>query len=166
MKTILFVCTANIARSPMAEALFNKKIDDMGLHEKYQAISAGNWARYGIPAPPDGQQVMKDRGLDTSTHLSQPVTLEMMESVDVVLTMEAGHKEALRVEFPWSENKVFMISEMVDSETGIDDPFTLGLERFEETAQELDDILEHGMAKILELASDSDDEKDTTKIED
>ena len=156
MKTVLFVCTANIARSPMVEALFNKKIHDMGLEGQYQAKSAGTWTMDGIPAPPDGQQVMRDRGLDTSTHLSRAINREIIENADLILTMEAGHKEALQIEFPSYRIMIFLLSEMVDSEMDIDDPYKRGLEKFEETAQELEYILENGIDKILQIASRGD----------
>ena len=154
MKTVLFVCTANIARSPMAEVLFNKIADKKGFGGQFQARSAGTWARNGIPAPPHGQQVMSNRGLDTSNHLSREITESMISTASLVLTMEAGHKEALQVEFPAHREKVFMLSEMVGEEMDIDDPYFMGIEKYEETANELGNILDGGMIKILKLAGE------------
>jgi protein-tyrosine phosphatase len=151
MKTVLFVCTANIARSPIAEAIFNNIIQRMGFDGEFQAKSAGAWARDGIPAPEDGQKVMEVRGLDTSHHVSRFLTESILEQADLVLTMEAGHKEALQIEFPSHSAKIFMLSEMVDAEFDIDDPFMMGLERYETTAQELEKILEDGKEKIFKI---------------
>jgi len=153
MQKVLFVCTA---RSPIAEALFNHIIQRMGLDGQYQAQSAGTWARGGFPAPPDGQQVMRERGLNTSAHLSRSVTESMLDEAGLVLTMEAGHKEALQVEFPNHSHKIFMLSEMVDAFTDIDDPYMMGLERYKETALEIEGILESGIKVILKLLESAD----------
>lgn len=152
MRIILFVCTANIARSPMAQALFNKIMLDMGLDNEYQAASAGTWTVDGIPAPPDGQLVMRERGLDTSMHRSRRITNRIVENADLILTMEAGHKEALQIEFPEKRNKTFMISEMIGSQYDIRDPYKRGLDEFELTAQELTRILDQGIDRIVKLA--------------
>jgi len=153
MRTILFVCTANIARSPIAQALFNKMMQNMGLDNQYRAASAGTWTVDGIPAPPDGQRVMRNRGLDTSMHRSREISSRIVENADLILTMEAGHKEALQIEFPEKHSRTFLITEMVGSQNDIRDPYKRGLDEFERTAQELNIILDQGINTILELAS-------------
>jgi len=153
MKKVLFVCTANIARSPMAEALFNQLVEEMGLDDQYQASSAGTWAMDGNPAPLDGQRVMQERGLDTSAHRSRVITREMLEGADLILTMEAGHKEALEIEFPEHRGKIFMLSEMVDSKADIDDPYSRGYDEFKQAAQEIEDVLRRGLPRIHQLAA-------------
>jgi protein-tyrosine-phosphatase len=155
MKTILFVCTANIARSPMAEALFNQKMKAMGLSDQYRAESAGTWAVDGIPAPEDGQQVMRDRGLDTAPHRSRLVTRDMIKSTALVLTMEAGHKEALQIEFRDHRDKILLLTELVGPPYDISDPYRQGREKFDKTASELDHLLDAGIDRILELTDGS-----------
>lgn len=153
MKTILFVCTANIARSPMAEALFNQMVKEKGLDDQYRAESAGTWGLDGFPAEEDGQLVMWERGLDTSSHRSRVVTEEIAKNADLILAMEAGHVEALKIEFWSKEDSIYLLSEMAGSAHDIRDPHRRGKARFEATAQELEGILENGIEKILELAS-------------
>jgi protein-tyrosine phosphatase len=65
---------------------------------------------------------MKTMGLDTSGHRSRRVTGEMMADFDLILTMEAGHKEALLVEFPELAGRIYMLSEMVGDRRDIADP--------------------------------------------
>jgi protein-tyrosine-phosphatase len=155
MKTILFVCTANIARSPMAEALFNQMVREQGLENQYRAESAATWGLDDMPAAYDGQQVMLERGLDTSTHRSRVITLEIVEKADLILAMEMGHVEALKFEFQFKEDKIHFLSEMAGPAYDIEDPYRRGIESFKAAAQELSLILEVGIEKILELASEN-----------
>ncbi len=153
MKTILFVCTANIARSPMAEALFNEKLKALKLVDRYRACSAGTWARNGRPAAQFGQRVMWARGLDIRHHRSRLITSEMVADVDLILTMEIGQKEALRFEFPEKKDKIFTLAELTGHAYDIPDPFGQGQQAFETTARELEELINKGMEKIIALAS-------------
>lgn len=156
MKKILIVCTANIARSPMAEALLNKKIEERKLSDHYHAESAGTWAVNGIPAPEDGQRVMQSFDLDTSSHSSREINEEIMNAADLVLTMESGHKEALQVEYPQYRDKIWLLSEVVGPPYDIPDPYMQGYQEYLEIAEELDRILDRGIDKIINLADESD----------
>jgi protein-tyrosine phosphatase len=152
MKNILFVCTANIARSPMAAALFNHLMGQKGLADRYRAESAGTWGHDGMPAALDGIRVMAEYGLDISQHRSRVVTWEIMMAADLILTMESGHAEALRFEFRKMSHRVYQLTAMVGWPYDIDDPFGQGISRFRVTAQELAEILEGGCERIMRLA--------------
>ena len=90
--------------------------------------------------------------VDSSGHRSRRVTGEMMADFDLILTMEAGHKEALLVEFPEIAGRIFMLSEMVGEMRDIADPIGGPLQDYEETAQELDHLLSQGFRRIVSLA--------------
>jgi len=142
MRQILFVCTANIARSPMAEALFNQIVTEKGLADQYEARSAATWGRDGFPAASEGIEVMSERGIDMRSHRSRVVTEEIIGSADLILTMEQGHKEALQIEFRPHKEKIYMLTEVVGPAYDIPDPYGRGMEAFQETAQELEAIIE------------------------
>ena len=153
MRQILFVCTANIARSPMAEALFNQLVAEKGLTDQYEAQSVGTWGRDGFPAAPEGIEVMAEREIDIRSHRSRVVTEEIIASADVILTMEQGHKEALQIEFPQQKKNIHMLTELVGPPYDIPDPYGQGLEVFQETARELELMITKGLGEILKRAN-------------
>ena len=154
MPSVLFVCTANICRSPLAMALFRDKME--GEPDEWRVESAGTWALTGEPAAQKSQQVLAERGLDVSEHRARSVSLELLSSFNLILTMEKGHKEALQVEFPGISDRVYMLSEMIGSGFDIHDPIGGPLVDFQDTAEELERILTEGFEKIYRLAKDLD----------
>lgn len=155
--SVLFVCTANICRSPMATALFKHKLaqasqTNPALLLNWRVESAGTWAREGEPASERSQLVMQGRGLDISAHRSRTVSLELLSSFNLILVMEKGHKEALKAEFPDLSNRIFMISEMAGYQRDIRDPILGTMVDYQNTARELDQLLTMGFEKILQLA--------------
>jgi len=130
MRNILFVCTANIARSPMAEALFNHLMAEKGLADQFQAQSAGTWGWDGAQAATEGVEVMANRNIDIRSHRSRIVTAEIITVADLILTMEQGQKESLQIEFPTKKETIHMLTELVGLPYDIHDPYGKGLETF------------------------------------
>lgn len=149
---VLFVCTANICRSPMAAALFLLRLKQEDPDWKnWRVGSAGTWAIDGEPASRNSQEVVARRGLDISQHRSRMVTAELLEAYDLILTMEPGHKEALQVEFPAVAGRVFLLSEMAGLSAPVADPYGLPIGAYEKTAQNIDQLLAKGMRRIRAL---------------
>ena len=140
--SVLIVCTANICRSPLAEALFREMVSAQA--QKWEIASAGTWASAGQRAAKNTREILTQRGIDVSNHRSQPVARELLEMFPLILVMEKGHKEALRVEFPDLASRVYLLSEMVGEQLDIYDPIGGSLFDFEDMAKEVERYLQDG----------------------
>lgn len=151
MKTILIVCTANVCRSPMAAGLLKIVMGAKKPAKHWIIESAGTWGQTGLPAAENAIALLKERGFNLSRHRSKIVDAAQINKADLILTMEANHKEALRTEFPTQKDKIFLLSEMIGETFDIDDPMGQPREQFERTAREIEMILVEGFSRITEL---------------
>ena len=133
----------------MAMGLFRKSVSDLA---GWQVESAGTWTIPGQPAASYTLQVLQHRGIDIYDHRSRSVNRELLAQFNLILTMEAGHKEALKVEFPAIADRVYMVSEMIGEHYDISDPIGEPYGEFERTAEELEMIFEKGSDRIYKLA--------------
>ena len=132
MKKILFVCTGNTCRSAMAAAMLN----DIAVKDDLDILidSAGVFAEIGGKATAEAVRVMKNRGIDLSTHRTKPLTDELMDMADIILVMTAAHKELIQNIAP---EKVKTLMEYAGMDADISDPFGGDDEEYAETADEI-----------------------------
>jgi protein-tyrosine-phosphatase len=148
MATILIVCTANICRSPVAAALLDDRLKQKGLKD-WTVRSAGTWAIAPREASRHSVAVMRRVGIDITGHRSKMVEESDLERADLVLTMEDGHAEALRVEFPRHAHKVFLITEMIGQNYSIADPYGGPLAGYERMYANLSEVIDAGLNRII-----------------
>lgn len=155
MIKILFVCTANRFRSPLAEAYFNCSAAKKGDEQDFHAVSAGTWTENGYPATSDAQRLARLQGLDIEKHQSREISGKILEGSDLVLVMEAGHKEAIVHEFPFVTNRIFLLSEtFLGIPFDVPDPY-LTEEPPSRVAKEIFEMIDKGYDQILNLARQS-----------
>lgn len=112
---ILFVCTGNTCRSPMAEGILKKICAENGVEA--EVSSAGIAAATGSPPSKNAEKVMKDRGIDISGHVARQITEDDLRLADRIYTMTAGHKAIIDQAAPQYADKVSVLG------GGIPDPY-------------------------------------------
>jgi protein-tyrosine phosphatase len=149
-KQILFVCTANVCRSPMAEAIFNALAEESGL--PYWAASAGVAALEGEDITPNARAALEEVGIYTREHRARQVGEAMLGEADLVLAMGPQHVATLRRRFEGLTQRVYALPEYAlgaPPEEGIPDPYGQTMTAFRASVRQL---LEHieGLVKRLE----------------
>ena len=149
-KVILFVCTGNTCRSPLAEGMFRKLLADRlncSLDELpdrgYTVLSAGLAAAEGAPAAPESVEVARKYGADLESHVSRPLTDELLGKADYVFTMTTSHRDSILFARPDVADRVLLLSM---EETDIPDPIGGGWREYEscgcEIARHLEALLD------------------------
>ena len=144
-RKILFVCTGNTCRSPMAEGIFRKAAGG----SDFEVSSAGVAAQPGSSASRDTVAVLKDQGITLAKFRSRMVDNKMLEEADAVFCMTEGPLEMLEMMHPEHEGKYHLACDFVEinGKVGVDvpDPIGMGRSAYETTSK----VLNGAMGGIL-----------------
>ncbi|MDF3130028.1 low molecular weight protein arginine phosphatase [Kiritimatiellaeota bacterium B1221] len=137
---ILFVCTGNTCRSPMAEAYARHLCRSI---EGWHFASAGVFAREGQPASPQAVTVMAESGIDISGHLSRQLTPQRADESDYIVALTEGHADLIRENFPEAVDKIHTLHSFNPANAGRDvlDPFGGSVESYRKTRDEIESAL-------------------------
>lgn len=151
IKTVLFVCTGNICRSPAAEKVLEKAIPEMA---DVRVHSAGTHAREGNQAMESMVIVCRQDGIDLTRHRAKRLTLEMIRGADVILTMERLHTEYVLSLDLKSLEKIFNLALFAEGyPSGIDsipDPYGCSLREYRMCLN----IIKRSVAGLCEMFTD------------
>jgi protein-tyrosine phosphatase len=141
-RSILFVCTGNICRSPTAEGVFKSLCREEGIELRIESAGLGDW-HVGNPPDERAQHHAKRRGYDLSAQRARQVTMRDFDEFDLILAMDRGHLRALHGMAPVHHHaKIRLFVDDLD----VPDPYYGGAEGFERVL----DLVEERCRALLE----------------
>jgi protein-tyrosine phosphatase len=156
MIKVLFVCLGNICRSPLAEAIFNHKIQALGLSRKFKSDSAGT-SDYHIGELPDERSIQcaGRKGLKIN-HRGRQVNRTDFRDYDYIIAMDDSNLqnlETLKAQYKFPDKQLFLMRDFVPGWEGLSvpDPYYGGQEGFDEIFQILDESIDSFLTKIKEV---------------
>jgi len=133
---ILFVCTGNTCRSPMAEAIFNNS-DDAKLKD-YTAVSRGTNVMIPQPINPKSEAALNRIDISGKQHYSRQLESRDIKESDLILTMTSNQKMMLKSAFPGYKAKIFTLNEKAyGKDSDIADPFGMDQETYNHCCEEI-----------------------------
>lgn len=145
---ILFVCTGNTCRSPMAGAYFKSLCEKSGRTD-ITVETAGTFAGEGEPASMQSVAVMKDYGIDLSTHKSSRLTKGKVDSADLIIVMTTSHRQHIGSMSPSALKKTRTLLEFTQTEGNISDPFGGSEEIYSDCFSEMKEALDNLFLEII-----------------
>ena len=148
-QNIIFVCTGNICRSPMAEGILKHRCKEMRGNDLVVS-SMGIHGLTDYPAVDYAKDACAENGIDISSHIARPIIGEKLQEADLILCMEPVHIKFLQTFFPWFRDKVFLLGawpEKKARKSTIKDPMGGSIEDFRRTFR----IIQGHIDRILPL---------------
>ncbi len=152
---VLMVCTGNMCRSPLAEAILRAELEQLGVRD-VTVSSAGTGAWEGRAASDGALLVVLENDLDISSHRSRYLSRDLVEQADVIFTMSRSHTE--RVKKLGGDGRVHLLGEYAGfkrSKAEVADPYGMALDVYRQTFVRLRDLLRKA---ALRLVRERDDE--------
>jgi protein-tyrosine-phosphatase len=132
LKKILFVCSGNTCRSPLAEGIANKVFPE-GKPFKSHFSSAGSSAQDGLPASPLAIKVAKAKSLDISNHKAKLLNRTLVKEADLIVVMGSNHRDTIGIIDPSALEYTYLLTDFCEEEGDIIDPMGMGVEMYEKT---------------------------------
>lgn len=161
IRRVLFICTGNSCRSPMAEGILRHLWQQDERRPELVVESAGVSAFDGGRATTEAMDALRERGIDIKSHQSRTVRREMLLAADLIVTMTRSHKRPVLALAPEVAGRIFAMGELVEGGQDVADPFGGDLELYRQTAKSLEAAcrqiirrIEHGTIPNHDAAKD------------
>mgnify|MGYP000849929226 FL=1 len=151
MPKIVFVCTKNRFRSPLAAAMLRSELMIRKVPGDWIIESTGSWVEEPLPPTPEAFAEAEKRSLDLSSHVAQGIESMDIDSIDLLLVMEQGQKESILLDFPDITGRIFLLTELSGTPYSIPDPY-VSKEPFDEIASEIESLIKDSIDKIIGLS--------------
>lgn len=132
---VVFVCTGNTCRSPLAAALLRQQAPQV------EVLSAGVMAIPGSPAAAEALALAAELGSDLSAHRAQQLSAEHVQG-SLLLTLTGAHRDAVLKRFPEARPRLFSLGEYAgEDDHDVADPIGRGMSAYRQTAEEIADLI-------------------------
>lgn len=160
MFSVLFVCTGNMARSPMAEGVFKRKLAIEGtetIKDKFWVESCGIYAYEGNRPVENAVKVSAQHGIDISGIRSKPINRVLVEQSDLIFALSIDHLNFIQENFPTARHKSYLLKVFgkdrgVTIADSIPDPMGFSLEFYHKTFNEINTTIDQSFQKIVAMA--------------
>jgi protein-tyrosine phosphatase len=149
---VLFVCTGNTCRSPMAQYLLTDMLKESGRIDSFSVSSAGTRTVDGLTAAVNAVLVLRESGIDMSGHRASQINQKIISEADLVLTMTKLHKADILRLFPEFSKKIYTLGEISGNpDEEISDPYGGDKQEYLRCVSQLKILLKQAVNKIIEL---------------
>lgn len=147
MKKIVFVCTGNTCRSPMAEVIARNAFKDHGL--EIEVFSRGVFVSYEARANEKAIEVTKKFNINTlQNHKAKQIEVSEIDKDTIVLTMTLRHKQYLLMNHPELRTQVFALKEFIGEEGDVEDPYGCSIEIYTQCAKSINNLITKLIKKL------------------
>lgn len=146
-RLLVFVCTGNVCRSPMAEYLMRRRL---GSSPQWTVTSAGLSAMPGMPASRNAVTVLEELGVDLTPHRSRQLTRDLVDGASVIVVMTASHRDQVQMLFRHAREKIFLLRSFdpVAGLVDLEDPIGAEVEIYRHIRDAIESSLP-GLAEFL-----------------